>query len=65
MALKEYQPGTAFPGVIGLRTDQSSPAWPAPMRAREVTPNVLLIILDDTGYGQLGRFGSPIETHNL
>ena len=33
MTLKEYQPGTAFPGVIGLTTDQSSPAWPAPLRA--------------------------------
>ena len=65
MALKEYQPGTAFPGDIGLTTDQSSPAWPAPMRAKEGTPNVLFIVLDDTGYGQLGCFGSPIETPNL
>ena len=41
MALKEYKPGTTFPGVIGLTTDQSSPAWPEPMRAREGAPNVL------------------------
>src|SRR5438876_7645740 len=65
MALKEYKPGTTFPGVIGLTTDQSSPAWPAPTRAREGAPNVLCIVLDDTGYGQLGCFGSPIETPNL
>ena len=65
MALKEYKPGTTFPGVIGLTIDQSSPAWPEPMRAREGTPNVLFIVLDDTGYGQLGCFGSPIETPNL
>jgi hypothetical protein len=32
MALNEYQPGTAFPGVIGLAFDQSSPAWPQPLR---------------------------------
>jgi arylsulfatase A-like enzyme len=65
MALKEYKPGTTFPGVIGLTIDQSSPAWPAPTRAREGAPNVLFIVLDDTGYGQLGCYGSPIETPNL
>ena len=65
MALKEYKPGTAFPGVIGLTTDQSSPAWPEPLRTKEGTPNVLFIVLDDTGYGQLGCYGSPIETPNL
>ena len=26
MSLKEYKPGTTFPGVIGLTVDQSSPA---------------------------------------
>src|SRR5947199_2349479 len=65
MAIKEYKPGTTFPGVIGLTTDQSSPAWPVPTRAREGAPNVLFIVLDDTGYGQLGCYGSPIETPNL
>ena len=65
MSLKEYKLGTAFPGVIGLTVDQSSPAWPEPLRAREGTPNVLFIVLDDTGYGQLGCYGSPIETPNL
>ena len=65
MSLKEYKPGTTFPGVIGLTADQSNPAWPEPMRAREGAPNVLFIVLDDTGYGQLGCYGSPIETPNL
>src|SRR5947209_9847984 len=65
MALIEYKPGTTFPGNIGLTIDQSSPAWPEPLRAREGTPNVLFIVLDDTGYGQLGCYGGPIETPNL
>jgi arylsulfatase A-like enzyme len=65
MPLKEYKPGTTFPGVIGLTADQSSPAWPEPLRAREGAPNVLFIVLDDTGYGQLSCFGSPIKTPNL
>lgn len=65
MPLKEYKPGSAFNGVVGRTFDQSSPAWPEPLRAREGSPNVLFIILDDTGYGQLGCYGSPIETPNL
>jgi len=65
MGLKEYESGKAFPGVIGRTFDVSSPAWPAPLRAKEGSPNVLFIILDDTGYGQLGCYGSPIETPNI
>jgi arylsulfatase A-like enzyme len=65
MSLKEYTPGTTFPGVIGCTEDQSEPAWPEPLRAKENAPNVLFIVLDDTGFGQLGCYGSPIETPNL
>jgi arylsulfatase A-like enzyme len=65
MTLKEYKPGTAFNGVIGRTFDVSEPAWPEPNRAREGAPNVLFIVLDDTGFGQLGCYGSPINTPNL
>ena len=65
MALNEYKPGTAFPGVIGRTTSESSPAWPQPVRAVPDAPNVLFIVLDDTGFGQLGCYGSPIATPNL
>jgi arylsulfatase A-like enzyme len=63
--LVEYRSGTTFPGVVGRTFDASSPAWPEPLRAREGSPNVLFIILDDTGFGQLGCYGSPIATPNL
>ena len=65
MAIKEYKPGTAFPGVIGRTVGESSPAWPRPLRAKPGAPNVLFIVLDDTGFGQLGCYGSPIRTPNL
>jgi arylsulfatase len=65
MAIKEYQPGTAFPGVMGRTIRESSPAWPRPLRAKPGSPNVLFIVLDDTGFGHLGCFGSPIRTPNL
>ncbi|MEY9933828.1 arylsulfatase A-like enzyme [Catenulispora sp. GP43] len=64
-ALSEYGPGQTFPGTIGRTTDESSPAWPRPVRAVPGAPNVLFIVLDDTGFGQLGCYGSPIATPNL
>ena len=65
MAVVEYPEGAAFPGVIGRTTDESSPAWPAPVRAAKGSPNVLFVVLDDTGFGQLGCYGSPIATPNF
>jgi arylsulfatase len=62
MAILEYEPGAAFPGVIGRTAEESAPARPAPVRARDGAPNVVFIVLDDTGFGQLGCYGSPIET---
>jgi hypothetical protein len=53
MAFNEYEPGSAFPAVIGRTTDESSPAWPQPGRATAGAPNVLVI---DTGFGQLGCY---------
>jgi arylsulfatase A-like enzyme len=61
----EYEASAGFPGVIGRTVDESSPAWPAPVRAKEGAPNVVYIVLDDTGFGQLGCFGSAIQTPNL
>jgi arylsulfatase len=63
--LTEYKPGTAFPGVIARTVDESTPAWPEPLRAGPGAPNVLFIVQDDTGFGQLGCYGSPIRTPNL
>jgi arylsulfatase len=65
MALKEYKPGSAFSGIIGRTFDVSSPAWPEPLRAKPGAPNVLFIVLDDVGFGQIGCFGGPCETPNI
>ena len=65
MSLKEYKPGTTFTGVMGRTVSESQPAWPAPVRSTEGAPNVVYIVLDDTGYGQFGCYGSPINTPNL
>ncbi|MDP2316520.1 MAG: arylsulfatase [Pseudomonadota bacterium] len=65
MPIDEYDPSCAFPGVIGRTVGESKPAWPRPVRAKAGAPNVLFIVLDDTGYGHLGCYGSPIRTPNL
>ncbi len=65
MALKEYKQGTTFPGRMGRTIGESEPAWPAPLRAKDGAPNVLFIVIDDTGFGQLGCYGAPINTPNI
>ncbi len=63
--LVRYPHGTPFPGVIGRTLETSSPAWPLEPEAPPGAPNVLIIVLDDVGYGQLGVFGGLCETPNL
>jgi arylsulfatase A-like enzyme len=65
MALNEYKSGSRFPGVIGRTDDVSEPAWPEPRRSAPGAPNVLFVVLDDTGFGHLGCYGSPIATPNF
>jgi len=65
MPLNEYKAGTPFSGVVGRTADVSTPAWPEPRRAKAGAPNVLFIVLDDVGFGQLGCYGSPINTPNI
>jgi arylsulfatase A-like enzyme len=63
--IEEYQPGNGFPGTIGRTVEESSPAWPAPARARDGAPNVLFCVLDDVGYGQLSSYGGLVETPSI
>jgi arylsulfatase len=54
-----------FQGVVGRTIEESTPAWPQPISAPEGAPNVLFIVLDDVGYGQISCFGGLCETPNL
>ncbi len=54
-----------FDGVIGRTVAESTPSWPEPVRAREGSPNILYIVLDDVGFGQISCFGGLCETPNL
>ena len=52
----------SFGGKIGRYHDESTSWWPPSRRARAGAPNVLLVVLDDVGFAQLGCFGSDIAT---
>lgn len=54
-----------FRGRIG-RTVTESEAWfDEPPHPGEAAPNVVVVLLDDTGFAQLGCFGSDIDTPNI
>jgi arylsulfatase len=55
----------SFKGAIGRTWQESTPWWPQPRHPREGSPNVVIVLLDDTGYGSLGCYGSEIETPNI
>jgi len=54
-----------FKGRIGRTVAESEPWFAESPHPREGAPNVLLILLDDTGFAQFGCFGSDIETPNI
>jgi len=51
-----------FEGRIGRDWRDSEPWWPEPHRAPSGSPNVVLVVLDDVGFAQLGCYGSDIAT---
>ena len=54
-----------FEGVIGRDWRDSTPWWPPEPEPPAGAPNVLLIVLDDVGYAQLGCYGSDIATPTI
>jgi len=63
--LLTYPDGTPFIGRVGDTLADSVPAWPVAPRAGSQAPNIVVIVLDDVGYGHLGCFGSPMQTPHM
>jgi hypothetical protein len=51
-ASKLPQSGPAFKGKVGVTREASKPDWPERPKAHAGAPNVVLILLDDVGYGE-------------
>jgi len=58
-------PPALFKGQIGLSAQGSKPDFPVPIQAPEGAPNIVLVLLDDVGFGASSTFGGPIETPTL
>jgi arylsulfatase A-like enzyme len=54
-----------FGGRIGRDWRDSEPWWPPEPTAPDGAPNVVLVVLDDVGFAQLGCYGSAIETPEI
>jgi arylsulfatase A-like enzyme len=55
----------AFNGKIGETYKDSKPDYPEPVKAPKGAPNVLLILLDDVGFGMCSTFGGPVPTPHM
>ncbi|RZU66258.1 arylsulfatase [Microterricola gilva] len=51
-----------FGGTVGELASQSVPSWPAPRRARDGAPNVVVVLVDDMGFSDISPFGAEIDT---
>jgi arylsulfatase len=58
-------PAAPFKGQIGLSAKDSKSDFPKPVQAPKGAPNVVLILLDDVGFGASSTFGGPINTPTL
>ena len=61
MARRPVSAGEEFRGRIGKTVYESEPWWPE-LAVPAGKPNIVLIVLDDTGFAHLGSYGSTIET---
>src|SRR5213083_2450881 len=56
----------AFSGVANETLAGSEPGWEqiGHVKPPEGAPNVLVVLIDDAGFGNPGTFGGPIDTPN-
>ncbi|MFE3291329.1 arylsulfatase [Rhodococcus sp. NPDC059234] len=54
-----------FAGRIGRTTDDSTPSWTPTPTATPGSPNIVVVLIDDMGYSDIGPFGSEIDTPSL
>lgn len=59
------KPDPKFKGKIGETYKDSTPDYPMPVTASKGSPNILLILLDDVGFGMSSTFGGPVPTPNI
>ncbi len=60
------RPDFEFNGKVGKTyKDSDPPQFPQPVKAPKDAPNVVLILLDDTGFGQYATFGGGVPSPTM
>lgn len=54
-----------FGGLIAETYEDSQEWWAEDQRPADDAPNVIILLLDDVGFGQIGSFGGLINTPNI
>jgi len=54
-----------FGGVVAESYEDSKEWWPDYKEPKADAPNVIIFLLDDVGFAQVGSFGALIETPNI
>ncbi|MEV6359910.1 arylsulfatase [Nocardia asteroides] len=55
----------SFGGTAGRTSADSTPEWTSPPAAPAGAPNIVVVLVDDMGYSDIGPFGSEIDTPTL
>ena len=63
--MTDQQQFDTFEGEITRFEKDATPWWPTPPHPGDQAPNVVIVLLDDTGFAQLGCFGSDLPTPNI
>jgi len=64
-APSEHEGGARMSRRITSRVATSHPEFVGYPRPPEAAPNVVLVVLDDVGFAQLGCYGGAIDTPNI
>ena len=60
------RPDFHFPGNVGRTYKDSDPAqFPQPVQAPKGAPNIVLILIDDAGFGQFSTFGGGVPSPTM
>ena len=54
-----------FEGSIGRTFFDSEPSWPPEGAVARDTPNVVIVLVDDMGFSDVGCYGGEIDTPNI